>query len=94
MFSSEYNAGTLLGLISPPGFEICDFEHCCFQEEPEYEEPPALPPRLDDFEEPGAPPLPERSIDVDDDDGEYEDIGHPPPPPPQRKGLPLSKAVS
>uniref|UniRef100_A0AAX7V9J6 SH3 domain-containing protein n=1 Tax=Astatotilapia calliptera TaxID=8154 RepID=A0AAX7V9J6_ASTCA len=52
-------------------------------EEPEYEEPPALPPRLDDFEEPGAPPLPERSIDVDDDDGEYEDIGHPPPPPPQ-----------
>lgn len=65
-----------------------------FQEEPEYEEPPALPPRLDDFEEPGAPPLPERSIDVDDDDGEYEDIGHPPPPPPQREGLPLSKAMS
>lgn len=53
-----------------------------------------MPPRSDDFEEAGAPPLPERSIDVDDDDGEYEDIGHPPPPPPQRKGLPLSKAVS
>uniref|UniRef100_A0A3Q0QXG8 Hematopoietic cell-specific Lyn substrate 1 n=1 Tax=Amphilophus citrinellus TaxID=61819 RepID=A0A3Q0QXG8_AMPCI len=54
---------------------------CCFQEEPEYDEPPALPPRSDEFTERDAPPLPDRSADVDTDEGEYEDIGHPPPAP-------------
>ncbi|XP_071359071.1 src substrate protein p85-like isoform X3 [Trachinotus anak] len=49
--------------------------------EPEYEEPPVLPPRSDDFLEPDAPPLPHRSADVDEDEGEYEDIAEPPPPP-------------
>lgn len=55
-----------------------------FQEEPEYEEPPALPPRSDDFLEPDAPPLPHRSADVDEEenDGEYEELEPPPPVPP------------
>ncbi|XP_071359075.1 src substrate protein p85-like isoform X6 [Trachinotus anak] len=51
------------------------------EDEPEYEEPPVLPPRSDDFLEPDAPPLPHRSADVDEDEGEYEDIAEPPPPP-------------
>uniref|UniRef100_A0A8D3DT59 Hematopoietic cell-specific Lyn substrate 1 n=1 Tax=Scophthalmus maximus TaxID=52904 RepID=A0A8D3DT59_SCOMX len=41
-------------------------------DEPEYEEPPALPPRADDFHEPDAPPLPDRSAGVEDD-GEADD---------------------
>lgn len=52
------------------------------QEEPEYEEPPALPPRADDFLEMEPPPLPHRSADVEDEEGgEYEDLAEPPPAP-------------
>uniref|UniRef100_A0A3Q1BTJ7 SH3 domain-containing protein n=1 Tax=Amphiprion ocellaris TaxID=80972 RepID=A0A3Q1BTJ7_AMPOC len=47
------------------------FPMSCFQEEPEYDEPPALPPRSDDFD---APPLPVRSAEVEEDDGDYEEL--------------------
>ncbi|GAA6076202.1 src substrate protein p85-like isoform X1, partial [Tachysurus ichikawai] len=43
-------------------------------EEPEYDDPPSLPPRSDDVleeDDSGPPPLPHRDID----EGEYEDIG-------------------
>lgn len=52
------------------------------KEEPEYDKPPALPPRSEDFEEPDAPPLPDRSELVDDGEGEYEELSEAPPPPP------------
>ncbi|CAB1437140.1 unnamed protein product, partial [Pleuronectes platessa] len=51
-------------------------------DEPEYEEPPALPPRSEDFLEPEAPPLPDRSADVEDDGGDYDTIDDRSPPPP------------
>ncbi|XP_074554926.1 src substrate protein p85-like isoform X3 [Halichoeres trimaculatus] len=51
-------------------------------EEPEYEEPPALPPRSEDYlDEMEAPPLPRRSVDMEEE-AEYEDVAGPPPPPP------------
>ncbi|XP_030005885.1 src substrate protein p85-like isoform X1 [Sphaeramia orbicularis] len=47
------------------------------EDEAEYEEPPALPPRSEDFLDMDAPPLPERTAEVEED-GEYEDIAEPP----------------
>lgn len=58
-----------------------------FQEDPEYEQPPDLPPRSEEFLELDAPPLPERSAQVDSqedevgDEGEYEELVEPPPAP-------------
>lgn len=74
---------------------------CCFQvdpdyeepPEPEYEEPPALPPRSDDFLDQDAPPLPHRSAAVEDeeDEGEYEELAELPPPAPTGLCLPSVK---
>uniref|UniRef100_A0A8C9ZS02 Hematopoietic cell-specific Lyn substrate 1 n=1 Tax=Sander lucioperca TaxID=283035 RepID=A0A8C9ZS02_SANLU len=50
---------------------------CCFQEEAEYDMPPDLPSRSDNFLDPDAPPLPDRSADMEDE-GEYEDLLPPP----------------
>ncbi|XP_044042213.1 src substrate protein p85-like isoform X2 [Siniperca chuatsi] len=52
------------------------------EEEPECEEPPALPPRSDDFLDLDAPPLPDRSEyeDEDEDEGQYEELAELPPP--------------
>lgn len=61
----------------------------CFQEEPEYEEPPALPPRSEDILEPEAPPLPYRSPAVEEaeeDEGEYEVLTEATPPAPAPAG--------
>ena len=44
--------------------------------------PPDLPPRSDNFFEPDAPPLPDRSLDVDEGEGEYEEFLEAPPPVP------------
>ncbi|KAM4569502.1 src substrate protein p85-like isoform 2-T2 [Odontesthes bonariensis] len=49
--------------------------------EPEYEQPPALPPRSDDLFEPDTHPLPDRSAEVDEVEGDYEDVAEPPPVP-------------
>lgn len=64
---------------------------CHFQDEPEYEEPPALPPRSDDFLDEDAPPLPDRSADVEEDEGDYEELAEAPPLPPKEEGLCLSQ---
>ncbi|CAG04186.1 unnamed protein product, partial [Tetraodon nigroviridis] len=61
-----------------------------FQEEPQYDEPPSLPPRSSDFleaeAEADAPLLPNRSPQVDEeeeeDTGVYEDLGELAPPAP------------
>uniref|UniRef100_A0A8C9ZJS1 Hematopoietic cell-specific Lyn substrate 1 n=1 Tax=Sander lucioperca TaxID=283035 RepID=A0A8C9ZJS1_SANLU len=58
---------------------------CCFQEEAEYDMPPDLPSRSDNFLDPDAPPLPDRSADMEDE-GEYEDLL----PPPELTGLCLN----
>ncbi|XP_041636958.1 hematopoietic lineage cell-specific protein isoform X2 [Cheilinus undulatus] len=54
-------------------------------EDAEYEEPPALPPRSEDLldDEVDAPPLPQRSADVEeeDDEGDYDNLAEPPPVP-------------
>lgn len=57
------------------------------QDEAEYEEPPILPPSSDDFLDADAPPLPERSAEVDEDEGDYEELAEVPPPPPAQTGL-------
>ena len=62
-----------------------------FQDEQVYDEPPALPPRSDDFLEPEAPPLPDRSAEVEHDEEDYEEIDEPPPLPPAETGLPPSR---
>ncbi|XP_034720009.1 hematopoietic lineage cell-specific protein [Etheostoma cragini] len=49
------------------------------EEGPLYEVPPDLPPRSDNFLELDVPPLPDRSADVEEDEGEYEDLDAPPP---------------
>ncbi|XP_032361415.1 src substrate protein p85-like isoform X2 [Etheostoma spectabile] len=49
------------------------------EEGPLYEVPPDLPPRSDTFLEMDVPPLPDRSADVEEDEGEYEDLDTPPP---------------
>ncbi|XP_031169327.1 hematopoietic lineage cell-specific protein isoform X2 [Sander lucioperca] len=47
------------------------------EEEAEYDMPPDLPSRSDNFLDPDAPPLPDRSADMEDE-GEYEDLLPPP----------------
>lgn len=54
-----------------------------FQDEPEYEQPPDLPPRSEDFHEEEAPPLPYRSEEVEEDEAEYEELSEAAPPPPE-----------
>lgn len=56
------------------------------ESEPVYEEPPALPPREEDFLDVNAPSVPPRSSEVDEvdeDEGEYEELSEPQPPPSQ-----------
>ncbi|XP_068573424.1 src substrate protein p85-like isoform X1 [Cebidichthys violaceus] len=54
------------------------------EEEPIYDEPPALPPRSDDFLDLDAPPLHSRSAadeEDEEDEGQYEELADLPPPP-------------
>ncbi|XP_068611291.1 src substrate protein p85-like [Brachionichthys hirsutus] len=54
------------------------------EEDPEYDEPPDLPPRCEDFLEPDAPHLPESqpNLDNEEDDGDYEEVAELSPPAP------------
>lgn len=54
------------------------------EDEPLYDEPPALPPRGEDFLDLDAPSVPPRSAEVEEDDGDYEELSEPPPPPPSQ----------
>lgn len=80
LFSDSHKLGSSSVISKITKTKIC----WCFQEDPEYEEPPDLPARSDDFLEIDAPPLPHRSADVeeeeDEDGGEYEELAEPPPP--------------
>uniref|UniRef100_A0A7N6FEB9 SH3 domain-containing protein n=1 Tax=Anabas testudineus TaxID=64144 RepID=A0A7N6FEB9_ANATE len=62
-------------------YQIMNKDVYCSSDDPEYEEPPALPPRSDDFIDEDAPPLPYRSTEVEEDDGDYEDLAEGPPLP-------------
>ncbi|XP_020781892.1 src substrate protein p85-like [Boleophthalmus pectinirostris] len=53
------------------------------EEEPLYEQPPAIPPHEEDILDENAPSVPLRSAEVDEveeDDGEYENLSEPQPP--------------
>lgn len=55
----------------------------CLQTEAVYEEPPALPPRGEDFLDASTPSIPQRSSqvnEVEEDEGEYEELYEPQPP--------------
>ncbi|KAK5848954.1 hypothetical protein PBY51_008632 [Eleginops maclovinus] len=43
-----------------------------------YEEPPELPPRTEDFHSHDPPPAPDMCADVEEDEGEYEELAEPP----------------
>lgn len=86
-------------------FFFLNEDYDVFQEEPQYEEPPCLPPQSNDFLEVDAPLVPHRSAEMDKDEeeeeeeeedkGVYEDLSElAPPAPAGQKSTPQKSSIS